>query len=161
MYRPAVPTFMTVAHLLTEDCANDAPRPLRAAVQAAQQTLRAQGAAADPLAVVQAHIAAVHTGDPVLMAADYSDQARITRGAAIEVPAQYFPRAVQRLGASRLLVRSLQCSVVPGMEPADSTVIMQWELQGDQCHGTRGTDTFTIRGDRIVDQQVVLHTPDY
>jgi hypothetical protein len=38
---------------------------------------------------------------------------------------------------------------------------MHWELQGGPGNGTRGTDTFTIRGDRIVDQQVVLHTADY
>lgn len=130
-------------------------------MRALQRALRAQGAAADPLAVVKAHIAAVHSGDPVLMAADYADAARITRGADIEVPAQYFPRAVQRLGTSRLHVHGLQRGTPPGLPEGCSIVTMQWELQGGPGHGTRGTDTFTIRGDRIVDQQVVLHTADY
>ena len=136
-------------------------RPSGAAVQALQQALRSLGAAADPIAVVQAHIAAVHSGDPVLMAADYANSARIARGADIEVPAQYFPRAVQRLGTSRLQVHALDRSTRPDTPPGCSIVIMQWELQGGPGDGTRGTDTFTIRGDRIEDQQVVLHTPDY
>jgi hypothetical protein len=38
---------------------------------------------------------------------------------------------------------------------------MRWELRGDAADGTRGTDTFTVVGDRITDQQVVLHTADY
>lgn len=138
----------------------DAP-PSGAAVQALQRALRAQGAAADPLAVVQAHIAAVCSGDPLLMAADYADCARITRGTDIEIPAQYFPRAVQRLGASRLQVHRLQRTALPGLPAGCSAVTMHWELQGGPGNGTRGTDTFTIRGDRIVDQQVVLHTADY
>lgn len=135
--------------------------PSKAEVQAAQQVLRQQGAAADPLAVVQAHIAAVHTRDPELMAADYCDGARITRGADSEIPAQYFPRAVQRLGTSRLLVHDLRCSAAGNTPAGCSIVTMQWELQGGPGNGTRGTDTFTIRGDRIVHQQVQLHTPDY
>lgn len=139
----------------------DDARPSRESVQAAQHALRMRGAAADPLAVVQAHIAAVHSGDPGLMAADYADSARITRGADVEIPAQYFPRAVQRLGTSRLHVHALERLAQPGLPAGCSLVTMQWELQGGPGHGTRGTDTFTILGDRIVDQQVVLHTPDY
>ena len=161
MNRPSTPTRAAVSGLLPDDLVLNA-LPTRAAVLAAQQTLRMQGAAADSLAVVQAHIAAVHTGDPVLMAADYSDQARITRGAVVEIPAQYFPRAVQRLGTSRLLVHSLQRSTPARLQAGcGAVVVMQWELRGGRGHGTRGTDTLTIDGDRIVDQQVVLHTPDY
>jgi hypothetical protein len=144
----------------TNAAAAEAPLS-REAVQAAQHGLRLQGARADPLAVVQAHIAAVHTRDPALMAADYSDGARITRGADSEIPAQYFPRAVLRLGTSRLLVHELLCST-PANGPAGCSIVtMQWQLQGGPGNGTRGTDTFTIRGDRIVHQQVLLHTPDY
>jgi hypothetical protein len=136
--------------------------PSRASVRAVQQSLRLQGAAADPLAVVQAHIDAVHTGDPALMAADYAEEARIRRGAAIEVPAHYFPQAVRRLGHSRLLVHSLQrVWPEPPFTARGAVVSMQWELLGGGAHGTRGTDTFTVVGDRIVDQQVQLHTPDY
>jgi hypothetical protein len=160
MNSSASPVPTPVQREQSDDLAIDAPQA-RAAVMAAQRALRAQGAAADPLGVVQTHIAAVHTGDPVLMAADYSDQARITRGAKVEIPAQYFPRAVQRLGASRLLVHALQRCEAASVQAGSTTVVMQWELQGGAGHGTRGTDTFTIRGDRIVDQQVILHTPDY
>ena len=38
---------------------------------------------------------------------------------------------------------------------------MRWELLGGPAHGTRGLDTFTVLNDRIVDQHVQLHTPDY
>jgi len=51
---------------------------------------------------------------------------------------------------------------VPGPPNATATRIsMRWELRGDRADGTRGTDTFTVSGDRITDQQVVLHTTDF
>lgn len=134
-------------------------RPSREAVLALQSTLRMQGASADPMAVVQAHIAAVRCGDAVLMAADYTDDARITRGSDVVVPRDYFPLALQRLGFSTLVVHHLE---VLGSATAGATrIAMQWELRGDKADGTRGTDTFTVIGDRITDQQVVLHTDDY
>jgi len=135
-------------------------RPSRDAVLALQAALRAEGASARPLAVVQAHIAAVRCGDAALMAADYSDAARIRRGTQVVVPREYFPLALRRLGTSELVVHSL-AEVAPD-GPAHSTrIAMHWELRGDQANGTRGTDTFTVVGDRITDQQVVLHTADY
>ncbi len=135
-------------------------RPSREVVLALQARLRAQGAGADPMAVVQAHIAAVRCSDAALMAADYTDAARITRGADVVVPREYFPLALQRLGISTLVVHSLQQST--GESPASGVrIAMQWELRGGAADGTRGTDTFTVVGDRITDQQVVLHTPDY
>lgn len=113
------------------------------------------------MAVVRAHVAAVHTRDPALMAADYTPAARITRGSEVVAPQAYFALAVQRLGTSVLVVRSLSLdpSWQPGGGPA--RVVMQWELHGDKAQGTRGTDTFTVQGDRITDQQVRLLTADY
>lgn len=135
-------------------------RPLRAAVVALQSQLRAQGATADPIDVVQAHIAAVRCGDPELMAADYTDAARITRGGAVVIPREYFALALKRLGSSVLVVHGLDRA--PGPPNATATRIsMRWELRGDRADGTRGTDTFTVSGDRITDQQVVLHTTDF
>jgi len=134
--------------------------PTRAAVLQLQATLRAQGAAADPMAVVQAHVAAVRCGDAALMAADYSDAARITRGADVVIPREYFPLALQRLGDSVLVVHSLD-PVAGGGAQAGTRIAMQWELRGGKAEGTRGMDTFTVLGDRIVDQQVVLHTADF
>lgn len=135
-------------------------RPPRAEVRALQALLRAQGAAADPMEVVEAHIAAVRCGDAELMAADYTDAARITRGDTVVVPRDYFPLALARLGTSALVVHRLER--VPSPPNAAGTCIaMQWELRGDAADGTRGTDTFTVVGDRITDQQVVLHTADY
>ena len=65
-----------------------------------------------------------------------------------------------RLGSSMLVVHGLER--VPGPPDAAGTrIAMQWELRGDAADGTRGTDTFTVVGDRITDQQVVLHTADY
>ena len=130
-------------------------------VRARQAALRAQGPAADPMAVVQAHIAAVRAADPELMAADYSDEARITRGTDVVVPRHYFPQAVLRLGSSKLVVKSLTPGQPPAGDASATRIVMQWELHGGTADGTRGTDTFTVRGDRIVDQQVVLHTADY
>jgi len=131
------------------------------AVSEMQAMLRAQGQAADPLQVVHAHVAAVHSKDPVLMAADYACGARITRGADCVDPAMYFAQAVQRLGSSQLCVHALRQEDNSPERPDLSRIVMEWELQGDRAHGTRGTDTFYVSGDRIVDQQVVLHTADF
>jgi hypothetical protein len=130
-------------------------------VRAMQAALRAQGPRADPVDVVRVHVAAVHTRDPALMAADYTAAARITRGSEVVLPQPYFAQAVQRLGKSVLVVRSL------GLDPSwqagqgSPRVRMQWELHGDKAQGTRGTDTFTVQDDRITDQQVRLVTADY
>lgn len=141
---------------------HDSAQAQIAAVRAAQHRLRQQGAHADPLEVVRVHVDAVHTREPALMAADYAEGARIRRGQALEIPAAYFVQAVQRLGASRLQVHELKLAE-PGAAGAAgaAVVLMHWELTGGAAHGTRGTDTFTVRGDRIVDQHVQLHTPDY
>lgn len=131
------------------------------AVSEMQATLRAQGQAADPLQVVRAHVAAVHSRDPGLMAADYACGARITRGAGDVDPAAYFAQAVHRLRSSELVVHALRQEGNPPERPDLARIVMDWELQGDRAHGTRGTDTFLVSGDRIVDQQVVLHTADF
>ena len=139
--------------------ANEDP-PTRAAVGAVQAALRTQGAAADAMAVVRAHIAAVRCGDAELMAADYADAACITRGTTVVIPHEYFPKALQRMGNSVLVVDSL--SQITADDKASGTlVVMQWALRGGVADGTRGTDTFTVVGDRITRQQVDLHTPDY
>lgn len=125
-----------------------------------QAALRAQGAAADAMSVVRAHIAAVRCGDAELMAADYTDAARITRGRTVVVPHEYFPKALQRMGKSVLVVDSL--SQVTAHDKAFGTlIVMQWALRGGQADGTRGTDRFTVVGDRITHQQVDLHTADF
>ncbi|MFO1191908.1 MAG: hypothetical protein U1F00_07075 [Rhodoferax sp.] len=128
-------------------------------MRAWQARLRQQGAAADPMEVVRAHVAAVRCRDADLMAADYTDAARIRRGAQVVVPRTYFPQALQRLGDTRLVVHALDRIA----DAADGSVriAMQWELRGDRADGTRGTDTFTLQGDRIIDQVVDLHTADY
>ena len=133
--------------------------PSRQAVRAAQRRLRLQGAQADPLAVVQVHVDAVRTRDPALMAADYTPEARILRGQALEIPALYFAQAVQRLGSSRLQVHALE--LAQPRSDGRAQVLMRWELLGGPAHGTRGLDTFTVLDDRIVDQHVQLHTSDY
>ncbi len=130
-------------------------------VRAMQRVLREQGPAADPLAVVQAHVAAVHSGDPQLMAADYAPGARITRGSMLVDPQSYFPTVVQRLGASRLVVESLALAAPDPIGATGRVVTMHWRLEGGQAHGTSGTDTLHVQGDRIVAQQVQLHTADF
>ncbi len=141
---------------------SESGRPSANAVRDLQAALRTQGAAADPMAVVQAHVAAVHSGDPELMAADYHADARITRGAQVVVPLPYFRQAIGRLGDSRVVVKSLRRdpAAVADM-PGAARIVMEWEMHGGKAAGTAGTDTFVVRGDRIVDQQEVLHTADY
>ena len=131
------------------------------AVRALQRVLREQGPAADPLAVVRAHVAAVHCGDPQLMAADYGQGARITRGSTVVDPHSYFLTVVQRLGASRLVVESLELAAPDPVGAWGRVVTMRWRLEGGQAHGTSGTDTLHVQGDRIVAQQVQLHTADF
>ncbi len=130
-------------------------------VCAMQRVLREQGPAADPLAVVRAHVAAVHCGDPQLMAADYGQGARITRGSTVVDPHSYFLTVVQRLGASRLVVESLELAAPDPIGAMGRVVTMRWRLDGGQAHGTCGTDTLHVQGDRIVAQQVQLHTADF
>ena len=131
------------------------------AVRAMQRLLREQGPRADALAVVRAHVAAVQCGDPQLMAADYAPGARITRGSTVVDPQSYFLTVVQRLGASRLVVLSLELAIATPVAAAGHVVTMCWRLDGGQAHGTSGTDTLQVQGDRIVGQQVELHTPDF
>ncbi len=130
-------------------------------VRAMQRELREQGPAADPLAVVRAHVAAVHCGDPQLMAADYAPDARITRGDTVVDPQTYFPTVVQRLGASRLVVQSLELAKAIPVAELGHVITMRWRLEGGQAHGTSGTDTLHVQGDRIIAQQVQLHTADF
>ena len=138
------------------------PNPVAiASVRAMQRELRDQGLAADPLAVVRAHVAAVHCGDPLLMAADYAPGARITRGSTVVDPQSYFQTVMQRLGASRLVVESLELAAAPPVGAAGRVVTMRWRLEGGVAHGTCGTDTLHVLGDRITAQQVQLHTADF
>ncbi|MEY4266818.1 MAG: hypothetical protein RIS90_1353 [Pseudomonadota bacterium] len=125
-----------------------------------QAALRTQGAAADAMAVVEAHVAAVRCGDADLMSADYTEAARITRGMHQVVPRDYFPLALQRLGCSQLVVHSLT-RIDADASASGTRIAMQWALCGGRADGTRGTDTFTVVGDRITHQQVDLHTADY
>lgn len=134
--------------------------PARAAVLAMQAALRSQGAAADAMSVVRAHIAAVRCGDPVLMSADYAETARIKRGTMVVVPREYFPSALQRMGSSVLVVHDLS-QLSAGDQSSGALIVMHWALSGGAAHGTRGTDTFTVVGDLITHQQVDLHTPDF
>ena len=136
------------------------PLPTRDAVLVLQAALRTQGAAADAMAVVQAHIAAVRCGDAVLMSADYTEAACIMRGRQQVVPCEYFPLALQRLGSSVLVVHSLT-RIAAGERAPGTHIAMQWALCGGRADGTRGTDTFTVVGDRITHQQVDLHTADF
>lgn len=68
--------------------------------------------------------------------------------------------ALQRLGSSELVVHGL-ARAPDDPAHAGARIVMQWELRGGRAGGTRGTDTFTVQGDRITDQRVALHTPDY
>jgi hypothetical protein len=94
------------------------------------------------------------------MSADYTESARITRGRQQVVPREYFPLALQRMDSSVLVVHSLT-RIAAGERAPGTHIAMQWALCGGRADGTRGTDTFTVVGDRITHQQVDLHTADF
>jgi hypothetical protein len=110
-----------------------------------------------PIDVVRDHLHAVHTGDPVAMAADYAPDALLDRGETYEGQAAieaYFVTVPERLaGAS-----------VTFSEPIvndDATVTVPWRLSGGPADGTSGADTFTVADGAITHQIVRLDGTDF
>ena len=110
----------------------------------------------DPLTVVQDHLAAVHTGDPEAMAADYSDDAVLVRDVAYkgrEAIAGYFDSVPERLGDGRVEFAE------PQME--GDLVAVSWTLVGGPGDGASGTDRFEVADGMIVHQTVALDGGDF
>ncbi len=110
----------------------------------------------DPLSAVQDHLAAVHTGDPEAMAADYADDAVLVRDVAYQgrgAIAGYFSTVPDRLGVGRVEFAE------PQLE--DGLVTVAWELVGGPGDGASGTDCFEVANGVIVRQTVTLDGGDF
>lgn len=110
----------------------------------------------DRLAVVRDHLAAVHSGDPEAMAADYAEDAVLVR----DVPyrgrdaiADYFATVPERLGDGRVKFAE------PRTEGA--LVAVAWTLVGGPGDGTSGIDRFEVADGAIVRQTVTLDGGDF
>ena len=108
--------------------------------------------------VVEDHLAAVLTGDPVAMAADYGTDAVLVRhdssyvGAA--VIAEYFTSVPTRLAGSEVVFGERS-------DHGDGRVSVRWRLAGGTADGTSGRDTFTVVDGFIVHQTVALDDADF
>ena len=114
--------------------------------------------ARSPRQVVEDHLAAVLTGDPAAMAADYAPGAILLRhdasydGAA--VIAEYFTSVPQRLGGGEVVFGERR-------DAGDGSVSVRWRIEGGPGDGTSGCDTFTVAGGFIVHQTVALDDADF
>ena len=106
-----------------------------------------------PVDVVRRHLAAVTSGDPVAMAADYTLDAELVRGPAThrgwQAIGDYFAAVPDRLAGR----------VVEFEQPAaaaDGTVTVRWSI-GDRS----GRDRYELAAGRIVRQLVELDGPDF
>ena len=108
--------------------------------------------------VVEDHLAAVLTGDPMAMAADYAADAVLVRHeasyAGAAVIAEYFTSVPGRLGGGE--VRFGERTV-----ERHNRVAVRWRIAGGPADGTSGRDTFTVAGGLIVHQTVALDAADF
>ncbi len=108
--------------------------------------------------VVEDHLAAVLTGDPAAMAADYAADAVLVRHAAsyagAAVIAEYFTSVPGRLGGGEVCF---------GERTTESggRVSVRWRIAGGPADGTSGRDTFTVAGGLIIHQTVALDDADF
>lgn len=110
----------------------------------------------DPLTVVQDHLAAVHTGDPEAMAADYAADAVLVRDVAYQgrdAIAGYFATVPDRLGDGQVAFAE------PRLE--DGLVSVAWTLVGGPGDSASGTDRFEVADGVIVRQTVTLDGGDF
>lgn len=111
-----------------------------------------------PREVVEDHLAAVLTGDPAAMAADYAPDAVLVRhdasyeGAA--VIADYFTSVPVRLDGG-------EAQFGERRRESESRVSVRWSIAGGPGDGISGRDTFTVAGGFIVHQTVALDTADF
>ena len=108
--------------------------------------------------VVEDHLAAVLTGDPAAMAADYATDAVLVRRdapyAGATVIAEYFTSVPGRLGGGEVCFGERTAE-------GDGSVSVRWRIAGGPADGTSGRDTFTVAGGLIVHQTVALDDADF
>lgn len=114
--------------------------------------------ARSPRQVVEDHLAAVLTGEPAAMAADYAENAVLVRrdasyeGAA--VIAAYFTSVPGRLGSGQVQFGERR-------DEGEDRISVPWRIAGGPGDGTAGRDTFTVAGGYIVHQTVALDDADF
>ncbi|MDE0653129.1 MAG: nuclear transport factor 2 family protein [bacterium] len=115
-------------------------------------------AARGPRQVVEDHLAAVLTGDPAAMAADYAPDAVLVRhDASYEgavVIGEYFTSVPARLGSGRVQFGERR-------DEGEDRISVRWHIAGGPGDGTAGRDTFTVTGGFIVHQTVALDDADF
>lgn len=110
----------------------------------------------DRLTVVRDHLAAVRSGDPEAMAADYAADAVLVREVSYrgrDAIAGYFTTVPERLGDGRVEFAQ------PRLEGA--LVAVAWTLVGGPGDGTSGIDRFEVADGMIVCQTVTLDGGDF
>lgn len=111
-----------------------------------------------PSAVVEDHLAAVGSGDPAAMAADYAPDAVLVRhdgayeGAAAIV--DYFASVPDRLGGGKVRFGERR-------DEGESRISVRWLIAGGPGDGTSGRDTFSVADGFIVHQTVALDDADF
>ena len=108
--------------------------------------------------VVEDHLAAVLTGDPVAMAADYGADAVLVRHdssyVGATVIAEYFTSVPVRLAGGEVVFGERS-------DHGGGRVSVRWRLAGGPADGTSGRDTFTVVDGFIVHQTVALDDADF
>lgn len=108
--------------------------------------------------VVEDHLAAVLTGDPAAMAADYAAGAVLARPEASHAGAAaiaaYFTSVPGRLGGGEVRFGERTAE-------GDGRVSVRWRIAGGPGDGTSGRDTYTVAGGLIVHQTVALDGADF
>ena len=111
----------------------------------------------DTAAVIARHLAAVRSGDPEAMAADYSADAVLERpdGTHHGQPAilAYFRTVPDRLGGGEV--------VFGRTEVSDEVAVIRWRIVRGPGDGASGSDTCTVRDGMIVHQRVQLDSNDF
>lgn len=126
------------------------------------------GSARDARTVAEDHLAAVRSGDPGAMAADYAEHAVLARpGERFEGRAAivaYFATVPERLAGARVVFDSLEVADGPaageGADSGTATATFRWHLEGSAALAS-GTDVCTIRDGMIVHQVVRLDGADF
>jgi hypothetical protein len=110
----------------------------------------------NPTRVAQDHIAAVLSGDPAAMAADYAPDAVLERADGVyeghDAIKAYFNTVPARLGSARVVFDELLVT--------DNTVTFRWHLDGSDATAS-GTDVCILEDGLIVHQIVRLNAVDF
>lgn len=109
-----------------------------------------------PQEIADKHINAVSAGDPVLMAADYADDAILIRGSdtyfgKTEIYS-YFKSVPERLGTAKVEFTNVEIK--------GNTIVFDWRISNSSANAS-GQDHLVITNGLIVKQEVFLKESDF